>query len=430
MKISRFFTSFLLLALIIIGGCIDQSNQPSSQAQVTTPPPGIPAAITPENLQFLDFHFTPIDPTDSRLIKAITRDQAVKSALEFEPLGKNATSISTQVGYFDNISAIDLQNHRLVWLVTYHGIDTVSSGPPGAEHHVAHTLAVAVDAYQGVGIVSMTLAVITPEPGASQTAAPALVGLRTPSLQVRETAIDIPSPTPEPPTTPIPNNAGLTIEENEIIGQVSIEPLTFLPVHGSQQNIIARHALDKGKPYSFPDGFEQNGAYVIYPVTGDSHFRAVRAIDSAKLVLQQDKVTILEIDAGDVSPISPLRGLWVDDEHWILETAYVKNINDGNSIYSNAVGQIYRDGVLLNEQFGYEEMFGFQLLDGEPFYFYKKEGQIYLSYNNEDLPVIYDEIPHYRCCSGAALNPIAGINWIGFWGQRDGVWYYTEIGRY
>ena len=155
MKSSQFFTSFLLLVLIINGGCVGQKNQLGGQAEATTPSLGINVAVTPENLQFLDFHFTSLDLSDPRLKNAIAQDQAVKSALEFEPFGKNATSFSTQVGYFDNISAIDLQNHRLVWLVTYHGIDTVSSGPPGAEHHVAHTLTVAVDAVQGVGIVSM-----------------------------------------------------------------------------------------------------------------------------------------------------------------------------------------------------------------------------------------------------------------------------------
>jgi hypothetical protein len=233
-----------------------------------------------------------------------------------------------------------------------------------------------------------------------------------------------------PMTTPVQNKNGLTIEENEIIGQVSLEPLTFQPVHGSQQDINARHAPDKGKPYSFQDGLAQNGMYGINPVTGERHFKAFEDSDSGKIVLKQDEVMILQIDAGDGSPISPLRGLWVDDEHWILEIAFVKNIIDGNSVYSNAVGQIYQDGGLLNKQYGYEEMFGFQFLDGKPFYFYKRDGQIHLSYNNEDLPVVYDEIVHYRCCSGAALNPTAGINWIGFWGQRDGIWYYSEIGRY
>lgn len=227
-----------------------------------------------------------------------------------------------------------------------------------------------------------------------------------------------------PLTTSIPNSIGLTIEENEIQGQVALEPLTFQPVHGSQQEILARHALEKGEPYAF-----QNGE-VIYPVTGGNHFRAVRDRESGKLVLQQAEETIIQIDAGDVSPISPLRSLWVDGDNWILEIAFVKNIIDGNSITSVAVGQIYRDGVLLNAKLGYEEMFGFQFLDGKPFYFYKNDGLIHLSYNNEDLPVVYDEIPHYRCCSGAALNPIAGLNWIGFFGQRNGVWFYTEIGRY
>lgn len=238
--------------------------------------------------------------------------------------------------------------------------------------------------------------------------------------------------TAAPLTTPIPNKIGLTIEENEIVGQASLDPLTFQPVHGSQQDIQARHAQDKGKPYVFPNGFEQNGAYVIYPVTGDGHFRAVRASDSAKIVLllQQDETTIDQMDGGDVSPISPLRGLWVVNGHWILETAFVRNSIDGNAIQSDAVGRIYQDGVLLNEKYGYEEMFGFQLLAGKSFYFYKRDGQVYLSYNNENLPITYDEIPHYACCSGAQLNPIAGSNWIGFWGQRDGVWYYTEIGQY
>jgi len=252
----------------------------------------------------------------------------------------------------------------------------------------------------------------------------------TPTVTATPAVSPITTPTSVPLTTPIPNKVGLTIEENEVIGQVNLDPLTFQPKHGTQQEIRARHAHDKGNIYSFPGGFEENGAYVMYPVTGDRQFRAIRASDSAEIVLQQDEITIFQIDGGDVSPISPLRGLWVDNEHWVLETAFVRNAIDGSAIQSNAVGNIYQDGILLNEKYGYEEMFGFQLLDGKPFYFYKKDGKFLLSFNNEDLPIVYDEIPHYACCSGSELNPIAGNNWIGFWGKRDGVWYYIEIGRY
>ncbi len=52
-------------------------------------------------------------------------------------------------------------------------------------------------------------------------------------------------------TTPIPNETGLTIEENEVIGEPSLEPLAFTPVHGSQQEILERHADEKGGVYSF-----------------------------------------------------------------------------------------------------------------------------------------------------------------------------------
>jgi hypothetical protein len=256
--------------------------------------------------------------------------------------------------------------------------------------------------------------------------------LLTPTTTISPTARLIASATSTsvPLTTPIPNKTGLIIEENEIIGQASLDPLTFQPVHGSQEAIKGRHAQQKGELYSFPSGFVENGAYEFYPVTGDPHFKVVRASDSAKIVLQQDGKTILNIDGGDISPISPLRGLWVDDDHWTLEIASVTNKITESSVNSVAVGQIYQDGKYLNDLYGYEEMFGYQILNGKPFYFYKKDRKIHLSYNNEDLPILYDEVPHYGCCSSAELNPIAASNWIDFWGKREGIWYYTEIGRY
>lgn len=74
-------------------------------------------------------------------------------------------------------------------------------------------------------------------------------------------------------------------------------------------------------------------------------------------------------------------------------------------------------------------MFGFQLLDGKPFYFFKKDDRIYISYDHQELPLTYDEIPHYQCCSAGGLNAVAGPNWVGFFGRRGEVWYYTEIRR-
>ncbi len=64
----------------------------------------------------------------------------------------------------------------------------------------------------------------------------------------------------------------------------------------------------------------------------------------------------------------------------MLEIAAIKNTYHENEVITSAPGQIYQDGVLLNKQYGYQEMFGFDLLSGSPFYFCFKDGVIHISY--------------------------------------------------
>ena len=91
-------------------------------------------------------------------------------------------------------------------------------------------------------------------------------------------------------------------------------------------------------------------------------------------------------------------------------------------------GQVIEDGQSLNERAGYDETFGFQLLQGEPFYFFKKGGTIGAVYAGQEIQLRYNEVPHYGCCSPAELNPISAENMLAFFAQRDGRWYYVEIG--
>ncbi len=167
MKNQNFHTFLVILMscviLIAVGGCASQGNQPGSEMKTTSDKSSTPVAATPENLQFIDFHFTPLDPNDSRLKNAISQDQAVLAALKFAPEGKTATSVTTQVGFSDGVMIMDLSKDRLVWLVTFHGVNSISSGPPGSIHRVSHELTVAVDDYQGNAIVSMTLGIVTPQ---------------------------------------------------------------------------------------------------------------------------------------------------------------------------------------------------------------------------------------------------------------------------
>jgi hypothetical protein len=118
-------------------------------------------------LRLVDFPFTPIEANDPRLGKAISRQQALAAALAHDPGGKLASAVTVQAGFSDGVAVHDLPPDRLVWLVTFHGVDSLSSGPPESVHRVSHELSVAVDAYQGSAIVSMTNAL-----EASQTLTP------------------------------------------------------------------------------------------------------------------------------------------------------------------------------------------------------------------------------------------------------------------
>ncbi len=110
----------------------------------------------------------------------------------------------------------------------------------------------------------------------------------------------------------------------------------------------------------------------------------------------------------------PVKGLWSWQGHWLLEID----------------GFLIQDGESLNQRLGFEEIFGWQLLDGKPFYFFRKGPRIGISYDGQVLPVTYDDIPHYRCCEPAAFNAAGNGDMVWFYGLRDGTWHYVEIGKY
>ena len=107
---------------------------------------------------------------------------------------------------------------------------------------------------------------------------------------------------------------------------------------------------------------------------------------------------------------NPLRGLWSWDGRWVLEVD----------------GQVVVDGKSLNEDLGCEEVFGWHLLAGEPFYFFKKDGRIGISFGGQALRYQYDEVIHYQCCEPSAFNVRANDMMVWFHALRDGKWYYVE----
>jgi hypothetical protein len=101
-----------------------------------------------------------------------------------------------------------------------------------------------------------------------------------------------------------------------------------------------------------------------------------------------------------------------------------------NTTFSRATGHLVKNGVLLNEQYSFDEVFGFQLMKGNPFYFFEKDGQIGISFDEQETMLGFEEIPHYGCCSAGMLNPKRTQNMVSFFARKDHTWYYVEIGVY
>lgn len=113
---------------------------------------------------------------------------------------------------------------------------------------------------------------------------------------------------------------------------------------------------------------------------------------------------------------NPMKGLFAWEGQWVLEV-------DGN---------VFVDGENLNKSLGYAEIFDWHLIMGQPFYFFteKEGGKVGISYAGSILPYTYDEVPHYQCCEPAAFNPGFTEHMTWFYGLRDNMWYYVEMGVY
>jgi hypothetical protein len=146
------------------------------------------------------------------------------------------------------------------------------------------------------------------------------------------------------------------------------------------------------------------------------------------VVVTRNDQEVYKVPVGSASPVTALRGLRAYDDHWAVETAVVNNEQSGNEVTSFATGLVAVDGSSLSEQLGYEETFGFQTLGGEPFYFFRREGKIDASYAGVDIPLGFDEIPHYNCCSASSLNPTIYPSLVTYFGRKGDTWYYAEIG--
>ena len=219
---------------------------------------------------------------------------------------------------------------------------------------------------------------------------------------------------------------GLQLEEHALADAPTPEPFGFQPLQGTQDEILARHADDRAATFPIEvDLIDGNPAIVSLGDSGDLVARLIPSPEDpvrSIAVLYRGEEEIFSADAGLPSPALPLQALWSYDGHWALEVLYADT--------ETWAGHVYIDGELVNALKGYDEAFGFQLLDGKPFYFYVREGSVGISYAGEEADIGYDEVIHYRCCAESTLNPVQAVNMVALFAQRDGTWSYVELGRF
>jgi hypothetical protein len=134
---------------------------------------------------------------------------------------------------------------------------------------------------------------------------------------------------------------------------------------------------------------------------------------------------IFKTSIGIPSPVNALRGLWSDGTSWILEIARAKTSADTFQV----IGEIYQNGISLNQKYGYQSTFEYQLMADRPFYFFQKNDQIGISYDGQEFPLGFDDIPHYGCCSGGELNPRKYSSMLDFFARKNSDWYFVEISK-
>lgn len=237
--------------------------------------------------------------------------------------------------------------------------------------------------------------------------------------------------------------SGLNIDAYELEAPPSTEPLVFIPAGDkTQDQILAAHE-EQRKERFLANSYYEAMSFSMKTQLGEQELIAHEvytphdepkggSLASASIEVVLDNEVIFTADAGQASPITPLRGLWSYDRNWVLEYANITETYDEeeNTAFSTVIGNLIKNGISINQQYSYDEVFGFQLMNNKPFYFYEKDGQIGISLDDREIMLGFQKIPHYGCCSAGILNPNQAKNMVSFFMEKDDTWYYVEIGVY
>ena len=234
------------------------------------------------------------------------------------------------------------------------------------------------------------------------------------TASVTETAILIPpstiTVTPEHQPTSVYSKATITappprIPTVNLPGGLRMEEY-LINSNNAHDEIYDRHKNDKGFPWgvisrSMPDEISlPNSINVITKEYND---------EKCIVTINLDGKDIYATDAANLSGVSGLVQAWGYDNHWAIEIIPYPYPRDTTKFFSGgsaSTADVILDGNSLRETNGYKEVFGFQLLARKPFFFFRTDRGVGISYDGQTSNTPFKDVLYRNFWPGYDSDPV------------------------
>ena len=254
-----------------------------------------------------------------------------------------------------------------------------------------------------VGFPVVAVPTSTPKLENTETPWPTLIYSLYPTITLDPNKTPLhPQPTITAPPlrgSPIALPYGLDIEEYQI---------TQKDVYRIELPVYSRH-LNKGGWHYWPMGGIINGKLFQAEQAVVNNHVGIRA------TLGKDEIFLL--DCGNPTPLPTVITAWTYGQHWIIQSV------------CHGKFDVLWDGISLNTSKDYQSSFAFQILGNRPFYLFKRNDQVWLSYDGEKALLGYDEVKLTYCCM-TYHPPQHHENMITFYAAKNNELYYVAIGLF
>ena len=235
---------------------------------------------------------------------------------------------------------------------------------------------------------------------------------------------------PQPTKTPIPSieeritltpgtGGALTIEEHPMRARETVEGVLAVYADADWNTHLSR-------PYEVQIG-EDLITFQEIVVPGEEGEHAF--LQHVEVAIFNNEEPLMTLPIGTLRASSIVYGIYSDDASWYLEVDLGEAFyNEDGELEIPVLGDIYRDGISLNEAEGYDESFGFHIINGRPFYFFSRNGGYGYSFDGVEYLLSYTNITHHLCCGGSMASPRGSEDRVAFFAERGDQMYLVILG--